>query len=160
MKLKNLRKKIRRIETRMREDSRKLAKLKRKLDAVAATKARRAEKKSATRAAARLTAESQSPTNKGLSPVTARRKPNISPERRAQLSAAMKARWAAKRAAAMMNAQSGAAATEILSEEGTGWVQNSKSETRRSKTIAQRLNVTVVSGEKKGAAVCDRRSFS
>ena len=42
---------------------------------------------------------------KPVAPKKVKRKLNLSPERRAQLSAAMKARWAAKRAAAEANPQ-------------------------------------------------------
>ena len=96
MKLKNLRKKIRRLEKRLQEGPKKLAKLRRKLEAVEAAKAMKASRKSAARARARLAA--QSSTSIG-SVKKAKRKLNLSPERRAQLAAAMKARWAAKRSA-------------------------------------------------------------
>jgi hypothetical protein len=114
MKLKNLKKKIRRLEARLRAGPMKLAKLKRKLDAMSAAKARKAQKKAAVRAVARQTVKSPKPVATKAKPATAkspsaaqavRRKPKISPERRAQLSAAMKARWAAKRAAVEANAQ-------------------------------------------------------
>jgi hypothetical protein len=108
MKLKNLEKKVRRLEARLRAGPKKLAKLKRKLAAMSATKARKAQKKAAARAVARQTVQSLSPVAIKAKPATAKnpiaakpvkQKRNISPERRAQLSAAMKARWAAKRAA-------------------------------------------------------------
>jgi len=105
MKLKNLRKKVRRLEARLRAGPKKLSRLKRKLDALTAAKARKAQKKAAARAVARQTRSSKPVTTKAAtskSPSAARKvkkKLNISPERRAQLSAAMKARWAAKRAA-------------------------------------------------------------
>ncbi len=60
MKLKNLEKKVRRLEARLREGPKKLAKLKRKLAAMAAEKARKAQKKAAARAVARQTGESLS----------------------------------------------------------------------------------------------------
>jgi len=89
MKPKNLRKKIRRLEKRLQEGPKKLAKLKRKLEAAEAAKAGKAGKKSAGR-----------PGTKQLATVKkTKKKLNLSLERRAQLSAAMKARWAAKRAA-------------------------------------------------------------
>jgi hypothetical protein len=122
MKLKTLSKKIRRLETRLREGPKKLAKLKRKLEAVVAANARKARRKSAARAAAtRQAAKSSTPNQKKKDGLTAqprvrpadakrpraakkvKRKLNLSPERRAQLAAAMKARWAAKRAAAEPN---------------------------------------------------------
>lgn len=88
-KQKTLTKRIRRLEARLQKDTKKLAKLKQKLGAGSGAK----------------------PAKKGhLTPIAkakpaaaakrAKRKLNISPERRAQLAAAMKARWAAKRAAA------------------------------------------------------------
>lgn len=117
MKLKNLKKKIRRLEARLQEGPKKLAKLKRKLEAATAASAEKARRKLATRArAARQPVKPATPTQKksvrskakaptiparAKGPDTARkakRKLNLSPERRAQLSAAMKARWAAKRA--------------------------------------------------------------
>ena len=56
MKLKNLKKKVRRLEARLRQGPKKLAKLKRKLDALEAAKKRKAQKKAAARAVARQTA--------------------------------------------------------------------------------------------------------
>jgi chromosome segregation ATPase len=87
MKPKKLKKKIQELENRLREGQQNLAKLKRKLQAAEAVKALKAARKSA----ARVTA-ARSPAKKP------KKKLNLSPERRAQLSAAMKARWAAKRA--------------------------------------------------------------
>src|SRR5437879_1682688 len=130
MKLKNLRKKIRRLEARLEEGPQKLAKLKRKLQAMAVAKARKAQKKAA-RAVARQTVKSSTPTqnvkrrltaNLQVKPVSlkgpsaarkVKRKLNLSPERRAQLAAAMKARWAAKRAALEANPQSALIAQEV-----------------------------------------------
>lgn len=116
MKLKNLEKKVRRLEARLRAGPEKLAKLKRKLDAMSAAKARKAQKKAAARAVARQTVQSLTATQKtNVKPASAKkptavvkvkRKRNISPERRAQLSAAMKARWAAKRTSVEGNSQS------------------------------------------------------
>jgi hypothetical protein len=113
MKLKSLEKKIRRLEARLRAGPRKLAKLKRKFDAMSAAKARKAQKKAAARAVARQTVQSLTAApKKTVKPASAKkpvavgkvkRKLNLSPERRAQLSAAMKARWAAKRASAKAN---------------------------------------------------------
>ena len=88
MKLKKLRKKIEQLEKRLREGPAKLASLKRKLQQAETAKALKAARKSAARATA--SGGKKSP----------KRKLNLSPERRAQLSTAMKARWAAKRAAA------------------------------------------------------------
>ena len=94
MKIKGLRKKIRRLEKRLQEGPQKLANLKRRLEAEEAAKALSAGRKSAARVAAALIAKTKPAAKKP------KRKLNLSPERRAQLSAAMKARWAAKRAAA------------------------------------------------------------
>src|SRR5437867_4301667 len=87
MKLKNLKKKIRRLEARLKKDAKKLAQLKRKR---------------------RLTRETQvkgATVKRGSATKKQKRKLNLTPERRAQLATAMKARWAAKRAAAAANAQ-------------------------------------------------------
>jgi hypothetical protein len=119
MKVKNLRKKIRRLEARLQEGATKLAKLKRKLEAATTAGLGKTKKKSAVRVGEtrpnaksstraekkrrRLTAKSQ------VKPAGAKRrkrKLNLSPERRAQLASAMKARWAAKRAAVEANSQS------------------------------------------------------
>jgi hypothetical protein len=120
MNLKTLRKKIRKLETRLQEGPEKLARWKRKLAAMEKAEARKAKRKSASRAAgsARRSAKASTPVQrkKGRSmaqppvkavdapkrkrAVKAKRKLNLSPERRAQLAAAMKARWAARRAAA------------------------------------------------------------
>ena len=90
MKLKKLRKKIQQLEKRLCEGSEKLAGLKRKLQQAETAKALKAARKSAARA-----------TTNRPPPIAAKKtkkKLNLSPERRAQLAAAMKARWAAKRA--------------------------------------------------------------
>ena len=92
MKLKTLKKKIRRLETRLLEGPKKLAKLKGKLAAKAA--ATRKKNRSST-AKSHVTPAGVEP---GV-PEKVKRKLNLSPERREQLAAAMRARWAAKRAA-------------------------------------------------------------
>jgi hypothetical protein len=107
MKLKTLKKKIRRLETRLLDGPKKLAKLKGKLAALVKANAAKAKKKSTARAAGagkkkrNSTAKSQvKPADaKGAAPKKVKRKLNLSPERREQLAAAMRARWAAKRAA-------------------------------------------------------------
>ena len=107
MKLKTLKKKIRRLETRLLEGPKKLAKLKGKLEALVKANAAKAKKKAAAKAAATrkknrgTTAKSQakSTSAKGSASKKVKRKLNLSPERREQLAAAMRARWAAKRAA-------------------------------------------------------------
>jgi hypothetical protein len=105
MKLKNLTKKIRRLEARLLKDAKKLAKLKRKRGA--ATTAGAAKKAGKT-----VRASTQAKTKPHLAPNAAkkvRRKLNLTPERRAQLAAAMKARWAAKRAGAATKPQTNSA---------------------------------------------------
>jgi hypothetical protein len=107
VKLKNLRKKIRRLEKRLQEGQKKLAKLRQKLQAAQAAKAMKAARKPAARAPApkpSTPVEKKSPaqtteSKKPSASKKAKRKLTLSPERRAQLAAAMKARWAAKRAA-------------------------------------------------------------
>ena len=107
MKFKTLKKKIRRLETRLLEGPKKLAKLKGKLAALVKANAAKAKKKSTARAAGagkkkrNSTAKSQvKPASaQGSAPKKVKRKLNLSPERREQLAAAMRARWAAKRAA-------------------------------------------------------------
>jgi hypothetical protein len=100
MKLKKLKKKIQQLEKRLREGPDKLAKLKRKLQQAESAKALKAARKSAARATANRKGAKPSGS---VAPKADARKPkkklNLSPERRAQLAAAMKARWAAKRAA-------------------------------------------------------------
>jgi hypothetical protein len=106
MRLKTLQKKIRRLEARLQKGATKLAKLKQKLGAAATAAAGKAKRKLAARAgrARRRIKRSAQTQEKKKGRVTAKppvkRKLNLSPERRAQLAAAMKARWAAKRGAA------------------------------------------------------------
>ena len=113
MKLKTLRKKIRRLEKRLREGPAKLVTLKKNLEAIEAERkfvARARAAMQGTKSPARIpgtkprvTPEARFKALGKKSPRAgkkAKRKLNLSPERRAQLSAAMKARWAAKRAAA------------------------------------------------------------
>jgi len=107
MKLKTLKKKIRRLETRLLEGPKKLAKLKGKLAALVKANAAKAKKKSMARAAAASKKKRSSTAKfqakpasvKAPAPKKEKRKLNLSPERREQLAAAMRARWAAKRAA-------------------------------------------------------------
>ena len=96
MKLKKLKKKIQELEKRLRVDSERLAGLRRKLQQAESAKALKAARKSAVRATASGGKNSLGPTTGAKKP---KKKLNLSPERRAQLAAAMKARWAAKRAA-------------------------------------------------------------
>ena len=102
MKVKKLKKKIQQLEKRLREGPEKLASLKRKLQQAESAKALKAARKSAARATAsagKKSGEATTGVTKPSSAKKAKRKLNLSPERRAQLAAAMKARWAAKRAA-------------------------------------------------------------
>jgi hypothetical protein len=97
MKLKNLKKKIRLLEVRLQKGEKKLGKLKRKLSAATTAGAAKTKKKKG-----RLTAKAPVKPAGAKKPSAAKkvkRTLNLSPERRAQLAAAMKARWAAKRAA-------------------------------------------------------------
>jgi len=102
MKLKKLKKKIQELEKRLREGPGKLASLRRKVQQAESAKALKAARKSAARATASAGKTFREPTTSAKepsSPKKAKRKLNLSPERRAQLSAAMKARWTAKRTA-------------------------------------------------------------
>ena len=102
-KTKNLKKKIRRLEARLQKGAKKLAKLKRKLEEAATT------------AAVKTEAKSGAPSRRGMkSAITVKeprvsakkkRKLNLTPERRAQLAEAMRARWAAKRSATAATTQ-------------------------------------------------------
>ena len=101
MKPKKLKKKIQQLEKRLRKGTQELAGLKRKLQEAESAKALKAARKSAARATASAGKKSLEPTTGAKKTSTAKkakRKLNLSPERRAQLAAAMKARWAAKRA--------------------------------------------------------------
>src|SRR5205809_8053963 len=101
MKLKTLKKKIRRLETRLLEGPKKLAKLKGKLAALVKANTAKARKNSMARAAASKKKRSSTGKSQAKPPASkkVKRKLNLSPERREPLSAAMRARWAAKRAA-------------------------------------------------------------
>jgi hypothetical protein len=100
-KLKSLKKKIRRLEARQQKGAKKLAKLKQKLGAAAAkTKSKStapAKKPGKTSNVSARTHEKKQPA--ALKAQVQKRKLNLTPERREQLAAAMRARWAAKRAA-------------------------------------------------------------
>src|SRR5260370_12059895 len=125
MKPKKLTKKIRLLEARLQKGAKRLAKLKRKLGAATKTGVSGSKKKSTARPRAarragkssvttqkkgrRLTAKPQVRAAAAKRPSAAKKvksKLNLSPERRAQLAAAMKARWAAKRAAGVATSQS------------------------------------------------------
>src|SRR4051794_4922545 len=101
MKPKKLKKRIQQLEKRLQEGTQKLARLRRRLQEAESAQALKAARKSAARATASTDKKSPAQTtetNKPSSAKKAKRKLNLSPERRAQLAAAMKARWAAKRA--------------------------------------------------------------
>jgi len=116
-KVKNLKKRIRRLEARLQKGAKKLAKLKAKLEAAStatagktkatstalAEKARKSSNATVPMQKKRRSAGDVKPGSTVKEPRVAgkkKRKLNLTPERRAQLAAAMKARWAAKRAAA------------------------------------------------------------
>jgi len=103
MKPKNLSKKIRRLEARLQKGAKKLAKLKQKLEAAATADAAKKRGKSAGRvgeARQKVPQVQAAAVERPGAAKKVKRKLNLTPERRAQLAAAMKARWAAKRAAA------------------------------------------------------------
>jgi hypothetical protein len=93
-KVKSLKKKIRRLEARLQKGEKKLARLKQKLGAAETRAAARPKSKSAG------LAQKPGKASGSSVPKSAKRKLNLTPERREQLAAAMRARWAAKRAAA------------------------------------------------------------
>ena len=122
-KVKNLKKRIRRLEARLQKGAKKLAKLKGKLEA-ASTAVKTKPRSTASAEKARKSSNATVPIQKkkrrsagDVKPGSTvkeprvagkkKRKLNLTPERRAQLAAAMKARWAAKRAAAAANTQHG-----------------------------------------------------
>jgi chromosome segregation ATPase len=119
---KSLKKKIRRLEARLQKGAKKLARLKQKLGAAETRAAAKPKSKSAARAKKASKASGSIDKKKGHVPLkagakpaatakgagavkSAKRKLNLTPERREQLAAAMRARWAAKRAAAGANTQ-------------------------------------------------------
>jgi hypothetical protein len=127
MKAKNLKKKIRALEARLQKDTKKLAKLKRKLGAATTAAAGKNKKKSGAVGKSRKTPvrtqgakgrATKGPTagkRQGVAKV--KRKLNLSPERRAQLAEAMKARWAAKRADAVENPPDAPANRDFILEQ-------------------------------------------
>jgi len=98
-KAKNLKKRIRRLEARMQKGAKKLARLKRKLEATGTVPAAKNANKAAAPAVKPAAVKDPRVAKK------VKRRLNLTPERRAQLAAAMRARWAAKRAAAATNTQ-------------------------------------------------------
>ena len=119
-KFKSLQKRIRRLEARLQKGEKKLARLKQKLGAAETRAAAKPKSKSAGHAqkggkASASIDKNKKPSKTGVKPAasvkgsdaakSAKRKLNLTPERREQLAAAMRARWAAKRAAAGVNTQ-------------------------------------------------------
>lgn len=118
MKIKRLTKKIKRLEGRLQKGARKLESLKQKLKAAEAVRLAKTKRKRTAGAREALMPVRIAALQKNQQRLTAKTAPkltgaggrisfeevkkkrHITPERRAQLSAAMKARWAAKRAAA------------------------------------------------------------
>ena len=118
MRIKRLTKKIQRLEARLQKGAKKLASLKQKLKTAEAARLAKTKRKRAARARKALipvrvaalqksqrrltakTAAKPAGVSERISIKEVKKKRQITPERRAQLSAAMKARWAAKRAAA------------------------------------------------------------
>jgi hypothetical protein len=113
-KFKSLQKKIRRLEARLQKGEKKLTRLKQKLGAAERRAASTAVTQKAGKASASID-KNKKPSKTGVKPAasvkgsgaakSAKRKLNLTPERREQLAAAMRARWAAKRAAAGPNTQ-------------------------------------------------------
>ena len=112
-KIKNLKKKIRRLEARLQKGAKKLAKLKRKLEEAASAAVVKTEAKSS--ASVSIPKKKPLPLKGEMKRAASvkgprgaakqRRKLNLTPERRAQLAEAMRARWVAKRAAAAATTQ-------------------------------------------------------
>jgi hypothetical protein len=104
---KSLKKKIRRLETRLQKGEKKLARLKQKLGAAETRAAAKPKSKSpgVTRKAGKAGGKPAASVKGSAAGKSAKRKLNLTPERREQLAAAMRARWAAKRAAAGANTQ-------------------------------------------------------
>jgi predicted RNase H-like nuclease (RuvC/YqgF family) len=117
-KFKSLQKRIRRLEARLQKGEKKLARLKQKLGAAETRAAAKPKGKSTavTQKASKVSAsidKNKKPSKTGVKPAasvegptaakSAKRKLNLTPERREQLAAAMRARWAAKRAATGTN---------------------------------------------------------
>ena len=98
-KAKNLKKRIRRLEARLQKSGKKLAKLKQKLGAAETAAAAKTKRKSAA-SGGRAGKKPAAALKERSAPKKVKRKLNLTPERRAQLAETMRARWAAKRAAA------------------------------------------------------------
>jgi chromosome segregation ATPase len=122
MKPKNLSKKIRRLEARLQKGAKKLAKLKQKLETAATADAAKKRRKSAGRvgeARKKVPQVQAAAVERPGAAKKVKRKLNLTPERRAQLAAAMKARWAAKRAAAQASTQDASIEPGFTSEQAS-----------------------------------------
>jgi hypothetical protein len=120
MKPKNLSKKIRRLEARLQKGTKKLAKLKQKLEAAAKADVAKKKRKSAGgggEARKKVPQVQAAAVERPDAAKKVKRKLNLTPERRAQLATAMKARWAAKRAAAQASAQDTSIEPGLTSEQ-------------------------------------------
>ena len=105
-KRKTLSKKIDRLKARLASDAKKLAKLTMKLGgATAGGKTKGKRKAAAQSGKASASSKKKSSADQKPEAPKPKKKLNLTPERRAQLAAAMKARWEAKRAAAAANSQ-------------------------------------------------------
>ncbi len=94
--LKSLGRKLRKLEASMQKDAKRLSKLIRKIEKAGASEASRKP---------RIRAAVEKPKKTATTAQPAKAKRNLTPEGRAKLSAAMNARWAAKRAAAAVSPQ-------------------------------------------------------
>jgi hypothetical protein len=92
IKLKSINKKLRRLEASLQKDAKKLAKLQRKVEAALSAESAKAKVISVARVA-----EASRPAKPAAPP--AKKKRALTPAGREKLSAMMKARWAAKKAA-------------------------------------------------------------
>jgi peptidoglycan hydrolase CwlO-like protein len=99
MNIKSLKKKIQRLIGKIEKDTRKLGKLRLKLTAPPKKNKNKKHGSKKAKATARSAAPAANPPKAVKKTRKQKKKRNISPERRAQMAAAMKARWAAKRAA-------------------------------------------------------------
>jgi len=97
MKLKNVKKRIARLTSSIAKDTKKLAKLQRKLATALRSPPAKSKSKGTGKKAKKETQPSPSP--KAAPAARRKKKRHLSPEGRAKLRALMKERWAAKRAA-------------------------------------------------------------
>lgn len=128
MKLKTLKKKIRRLEKRLREGPIKLAQLKEDLAEMESEEQAATRTRAARRGATKTAARKRKPGAKAATPakskkataltalVKTKRNLDISPERRLELSAQMKARWAARKSVSVETAPQ----TLSIAQDSTG----------------------------------------